>query len=191
LGLLGADVLKFDIEDDELVQATVERVELDVLEVSALGRLRAASELCTRLAQTDPTVTVQLEGAWDDIERNGPTAVNKAANCVVEVLDQTLRAVAPEDDVRGWHMRTGRTAKDFGNQGQVTRALRVKYVAAEIGGARKLAVSLYESFADLLDPLYRRLQAAKHASAADVTRVRSLLLTAESFLPGLLLSAID
>jgi hypothetical protein len=42
LGLLGADVLESDLEDDELLQATVEQVELEVLAVSEPGRLRAA-----------------------------------------------------------------------------------------------------------------------------------------------------
>lgn len=45
----------------------------------------------------------------------------------------------------------------------------------------KTAVAEHESLAGLLDPLHQRLQRVKHASTADVTLVRSLLLTVEGF----------
>jgi hypothetical protein len=188
LGLLGADVLESDFDDDELVQATVQQVELDVLVASEPGRLRAARDLYARLGEIDPTVPDLLEGAWEDIDRNGPAAASKAAHCIVEVLDRTLRAAAPEDAVREWHTRTGRPASEFGDRGQVTRPLRVRYVASEIGGTRQLVVAQYESLTGLLSPLHGRLEGVKHASTADVTLVRSLLLTAESFLTLLFLS---
>lgn len=188
LGLLGADVLESDLEDGELVQATVRQVELEVLAASEPGRLRAAHELYARLGTIDPTVPDLLEAAWQDIERNGPAAASKAAHCIVEVLDRTLRAAAPEDAVREWHTRTRRSAKEFGDRGQMTRPLRVRYLAAEIGGTRELVVAQYESLAGLLSPLHGRLEGVKHASTADVMLVRSLLLTAEGFLTLLFLS---
>ena len=104
------------------------------------------------------------------------------------MLDRTLRAAAPEDAVREWHTRTRRSAKEFGDRGQMTRPLRVRYLAAEIGGTRELVVAQYESLAGLLSPLHGRLEGVKHASTADVMLVRSLLLTAEGFLTLLFLS---
>ncbi len=190
LGLLGADVLESDLDDAELVQATVQQVELEVLVASEPGRLRAARELYARLGAIDPTVPELLEGAWEDIERNGPAAASKAAHCIVEVLDRTLRAAAPDDAVREWHTHTRRPAKEFGDRGQVTRPLRVRYLASEIGGTRELAVTQYESLTGLLSPLHGRLEGVKHASTADVTQVRSLLLTAEGFLTLLFLSTM-
>jgi hypothetical protein len=189
LGLLGADVLESDL-DGELVQATVQQVELEVLVASEPGRLRTARELYARLGAIDSTVPELLEGAWEDIERNGPAAASKAAHCIVEGLDRTLRAAAPDDAVREWHTRTGRPATEFGNRGQVTRPLRVRYLASEIGGTRELVVAQYESLTGLLSPLHGRLEGVKHASTADVTLVRSLLLTAEGFLTLLFLSTM-
>jgi hypothetical protein len=188
LGLLGADLLESDLEDGELVEATVRQVELEVLVASEPGRLRAAQELYARLGAIDPTVPDLLEAAWQDIEGNGPPAASKAAHCIVEVLDRTLRAAAPEDAVREWHTRTRRSAKEFGDRGQMTRPLRVRYLAAEIGGTRELVVAQYESLTGLLSPLHGRLEGVKHASTADVMLVRSLLLTAEGFLTLLFLS---
>lgn len=190
LGLLGADVLESDLEDAELVQAA-EQVELQVLVASEPGRLRAAQELYSRLGAIDATVPQLLEGAWEDIGRDGPAAASKAAHCIVEALDRTLRRAAPDDAVREWHTRTKRPAKEFGNEGQVTRPLRVKYLAAEIGGTRELVVAQYEGLAGLLSPLYGRSQGVKHASTADVLLVRSLLLAAESFLTLMFLSTMS
>jgi len=188
LGLLGADLLESDLEDADLVQATVHQVELEVLAASAPARLRAARELYARLGAIDPTVPELLEGAWEDIERDGRAAASKAAHCVVEALDRTLRAAAPDDAVREWHTRAKRSAREFGDRGQVTRPLRVRYLASEIGGTRELVVAQYESLTGLLSPLHGRLEGVKHASTADVTLVRSLLLTAEGFLTLLFLS---
>jgi hypothetical protein len=87
------------------VQTTVAQVELTVLVASEPGRLQAARELYARLGWIDPTVPDLLEGAWEDIERNGPSAASKAAHYIVEVLDRTLRATAPDDAVREWRSR--------------------------------------------------------------------------------------
>jgi hypothetical protein len=51
-------------------------------------------------------------------------------------------------------------------------------------------VAQYESLAGLLSPLRGRLEGVKHASTADVTLVRGLLLTAEGFLTLLFLSTM-
>lgn len=88
-------------------------------------------------------------------------------------------------------MPATRPATEFGDRGQLARPLRVRYLASEIGGTRKLAVAQYESLTGLLDPLYQRLQGVKHASTADVTLVRSLLLTVEGFLTLLFLSTMS
>lgn len=182
LGLLGADVLESGAPDGELVQVTVERVEVDVLAPSERARLRAAKELYMRLGAIDPTTPELLDGAWDDVERNGPAAATKAAHCIEEVLDRTLRAAATETAVLEWHTRTDRSRSEFGDRGQITRSLRVKYLASQIGGTQELVVAQYESLTKLLTPLVRRLQGVKHASTADMLLVRSLLQTAEGFL---------
>jgi hypothetical protein len=107
------------------------------------------------------------------------------------VLDRTLRATAPEAAVREWHTRANRSPDEFGVRNQVTRPLRVRYLASEIGGTKQLVVAQFESLTGLLSPLHGRLEGVKHASTADVTLVRSLLLTAEGFLTLLFLSTVD
>jgi hypothetical protein len=117
LGVARADVLESDLDDAEFVEATVAQVELTVLVASEPGRSRAARELYARLGWIDPTVPDLLEGTWNDIERNGPAAASKAARYIVEVLDRTLRAAAPDDAVREWRSRA--TAHE-------TRILRIR-----------------------------------------------------------------
>jgi hypothetical protein len=190
LGLFGADVLESGIDDTDFLDLAVERVETDVLAPWGRARLRAAGELYDRLAAIDPTVPDLLRGAWEEIDRDGPAAASKAAHCLVEALDRTLRVAAPEDAVRVWHAANRRSTSEFGDRGQVTRPLRVMYLAAQIGGAKKVVIAQYESLTTLLTPLHGRLEGVKHASTADVTAVRSLLLTVEGFLSVLFLGSL-
>jgi hypothetical protein len=125
----------------------------------------------------DPDVPQFLRGAWDDLERDGPAAASKAAHCIVETLDHTLRAAAPEDAVRARHAASGRSSKEWEGQGKPPRSLRVKFLAQRAGDASKVAIQQYESLATLVSPLHGRLQGVKHASAGDVALVRNLLWT--------------
>jgi len=187
LGLLGADVLTSGADDDEVVDAAVRRVEADVLVPWEEGRLELADELYARLRVIDATVPELLAGAWDELQRNGPAAVEKAAHCIIEVLDRTLRAAAPDDEVRAWHTRAGRPATEWAGQNRPPYTLRVKFLAQRLGGERTVVVAQFESLASFHTSLRGRLQAAKHASQGDLTTVRSLLLSAEYLLMQLFL----
>ena len=188
LGLLGADLVMSGAEDEELADTAVRCVETEVLLPWEQGRLTVARDLYERLGEIDETVPELLSGAWEDLERNGPAAASKAAHCGIEAIDRTLRAAAPDDDVRKWHTASGRPASEWANQARPTRALRVKFIAQGLGDQRTVVVAQYESLASILGPLHSRLEAAKHASQGDVTTVRSLLLSAESLLTMLFLA---
>ncbi len=129
-----------------------------------------------------------MRSVWDDPQRNGPAAVEKAVHCIVEVLDRTLRAAAPDDAVREWHARERRPAQEWEGQDRPPRGLRVGFLAHQIGGERGVAVAEYESLVQLRKRLTERLQAVKHASQGDLLAVRNLLLGTEYLLTMLFVS---
>ena len=188
LGLLGADVLQPGVNDAGFVELAVEHVESDILAPWDRARLRSAKELYARLGEIEPTVPELLYAAWEEVERNGPAAVSKTAHCAVEALDRTLRAAAPEKVVLGWHTTTRRPASELSEHGKVTHPLRIRYLGAQAGGAKKLIVEQYESLEALFSPLRGRLEGAKHASIGDLTTARNLLMTTEAFLSVLFMS---
>jgi hypothetical protein len=152
------------------------------------GRLKLGRDLRDRLGAIDSSVPELLAGAWDDLERNGPAAVEKAAHCITEVLDRTLRAAAPDAEVREWHSQAGRPAAEWEDRERPPHSLRVKFLAQRLGGERTVVVAQFDSLATLHKTLRSRLQAIKHASAGDLTTVRSLLLVTEDLLALLFLS---
>src|ERR1700680_901544 len=64
LGILSADVLTSGTEDTELVEASVGRIEADVLQPWEAGRLGLARDLYERLREIDLTVPELLAGGW-------------------------------------------------------------------------------------------------------------------------------
>lgn len=189
LGLLAADMVGSAAADTQFEPEAVERVQAEVLEPWRQGRLDSTEQLYVRLGTIDATVPELLKGAWDNVLRNGPAAASQAAYCVTEVLDRTLRAAAPDDEVRAWHTATGRPAAEWENQDRPPRSLRVKFLAQRAGGTRKLVVAQYESLATLVQPLQGRLQGVKHASTGEVALVCALLQTTESFLTVLFMTS--
>jgi hypothetical protein len=186
LGLLGGDVLTSDI-DEELDDQASDEVEKEVLTPWRAERLLVTDELYSVLRRLDPKVPDLLDGAWDDVARRGPAAVEKIATCATEVLDRTLRAAAPDDAVREWHARTGRPTSEWERQDRPPHALRVRFLANQLGGERAVVEAQAEALALLHRRVRDRLQAAKHASRGDIAAVRTLLVTGESLLITLLL----
>jgi hypothetical protein len=186
LGLLGGDVLTSDI-DEKLDDRASDEVEKEVLAPWRAQRLLVADELYAVLHRLDPKVPDLLDAAWDDIARRGPAAVEKIANCLVEVLDRTLRSAAPDDAVREWHVRTGRPTSEWEGRDRPPHALRVRFLANRLGGERTVVEAQAEALALLHRRVRDRLQAVKHASRGDVAAVRTLLVTGESLLVALLL----
>ena len=188
LGIISADVLTSDVGDTDLLEASATRIEVDVLQPWEERRIKLGRDLRERLGAIDPSVPELLAGAWDELERNGPAAVEKASHCIVEVLDRTLRAAAPDAAVREWHARAGRPVAEWEGRERPPHSLRVKYLARRLGGERTVVVAQFESLAGLHKVLRERLQAGKHASRGDLVTVRNLLLGTEDLLTLLFLT---
>jgi len=186
LSLLGSDLLASPDVDPGLAAEGADRIESEVVEPWMAARLEVTAELYAVLAQLDPKVAELLNGAWDDVRRNGPAAAEKAANCTVEAVERALRRAAPDDAVRAWHAENDRPAKEWEGQDRPPHALRVKYLVRNLSGPRPLVESQATAFASVVGRLRKQLQATKHASAGDLVAVRNLLITAESLLISLL-----
>ncbi|MGA5703045.1 hypothetical protein [Peterkaempfera bronchialis] len=188
LGLVGGDLLTSVSADDDLSEEVTERVEDRVLTPWQKARLDVFSDLYAALASLDPTVPDLLDGAWDDLHRAGPAAAVKAANCVIEVVDRTFRAAAPDERVREWHSAQRRPASEWEGQPRPPHALRAKYLARNLGDDRVLVEAQAEAFAAMSRRIRGPVQRIKHASQGDISRVKALLLSAEYLLVALFLT---
>lgn len=74
-----------------------------------------------------PGASEQLLGAWERLDNPGPAAVSQAADSIVELVDRTLRALAPKDEVLRWHTSQSRSKDELHNGGP-TRRLRIIYI---------------------------------------------------------------
>ena len=181
LSLLAADTADSRVDDRTAELATVVDTEV---ETWTDGHVRWQEDLLGVTADLDPQVPELLRGAWDDVHRQGPAAISKICNCVVEALDRALRAAAPDDEVRSWSDSAKRPASEWdSDRRRPTRALRIRYVIhikhIHDGG-------VIDAQAEALIALNRSLmgeaQSAKHASTATMARARSLLVAAEALL---------
>jgi hypothetical protein len=182
LALLGSDLLTSPDADPEVIAEGADRVGSDVVEPWMAARQQVTADLYEVLARLDRKIPELLNGAWDDISRNGPAAAEKAANCAVEAIDRALRIAAPDDAVRAWHQETSRPASEWEGRDRPPHRLRVKYLYRDLAGARDLVVSQVDAMATVVKRLRGRIEAAKHASQGDLVAVRALVCQAESVL---------
>ena len=187
LGLVGGDLLTSVTMDDDISAEATERVEGQVLAPWEEARVDVFRDLYAVLASLDPTVPELLDGAWDEVRRAGPAAAVKAANCVIEVVDRTFRAAAPDDKVREWHQAERRPKAEWEGEPRPPHALRAKYLARNLGNDRELAEAQADAFAAMSRRIRKPVQKIKHASRGDIVKVKTLLLSAEYLLVGLLL----
>lgn len=113
--------------------------------------------LVTRLDEHCPGASEQLLGAWERLEKPGPAAVSQAADSIVELVDRTLRSLAPNDEVLLWHADEGRPEDEL-HQGRPTRRLRVFYIFRSAGHPDRAAAA-----ADHLIALCQLAQGEKHS----------------------------
>jgi len=98
------------------------------------GRVHLTDELAQWLGIVCPKVVPKLQGAWHALASNGPDAASQAANSGVEVLDWTLRTLAPEAELLAWREGAGAHKDDLDERtGRPTRPLRVRYIVREQG----------------------------------------------------------
>ena len=145
-----AGVVLTEQDDEEL-----ERIEAEV--VASLGSRTASSQLRVGLAEIDERLAEKLDGAWERIIRGGADSTSQAANSLMELIDWTLRELAPNDAVLAWHSTEGRPAKEL-HEGKPTRPLRVRYAVRQYP-EKNSSLNLYlKAVAELTDTI----QGAKH-----------------------------
>jgi hypothetical protein len=145
LALLGLDLLTSTDADPGVIAEGADWIESDVVEPWRTARQQVTDDLYVVLAGLDRSLPELLNGAWDDIARNGPAATEKVANCAVEAIDRALRFAAPDEAVRAWHSQNGRPDSEWEGRKNPTHRLRVKYLCRDLPGARDLVVGQVEA----------------------------------------------
>ena len=80
-------------------------------------------------------------------------------DCVVEALDRTLRALAPEAEAMSWHAANKRPPAEL-HEGRPTRALRARNSTRDRPGERKLTICQIDSVVALVAAVQSPLQGA-------------------------------
>jgi Predicted pPIWI-associating nuclease len=160
----------------EPVNAAVERVRAE--NSAARGPIEASTDLRLRLVQVHPDLQNRLDGAWERINNGGADAASQAANSLMEVVDWTLRLLAPDNEVLEWHTAQARSETEL-HQGKPTRTVRIRYVARD--HPEKLrAVELYVKS---IQELVKVIQSPKHAvETRAVEALGPIALTVEGLL---------
>ncbi|WP_126641063.1 hypothetical protein [Embleya hyalina] len=190
LTLTGTDLLTAEDLDGDLADEAAEHVEQETLQPWQQARLDATDELYTALGDLDRTVPELLDGAWHTIRNQGPAAAVTIANCVVEAMDRSLRAAAPDDQVHPWHARNRRPSAEITKDGRPTRALRVNYVMRGFKGEAELVRAQIDALVTMTTRISNHGQKLKHASQGDITTARTLVCTVESLLMSLFLERL-
>jgi hypothetical protein len=189
-GLVLGESLTAELDDDDgdvLVGTAV----TDLIEPWQEGFDETRAELFAALEGLSPHLANLLRGAWFNIRANGPAAAASAANCLVEVLDQTLHALVDDSTLPVWLADRGYVGLEYLDQksGHPTRRARLAY-ALQTRSKRdaQLLRSLEAGLAASLSPLRSQLESSKHGRVdVGVHAVRCHAVAVESFLINLLL----
>ena len=152
--------LTSDEPDEEVLDALGDSGEIRAL----LAREAVYGGLRPALATLDSGLVRRLDGAWERVGTPGPDAASQAANSLMELIDATLRAAAPDGPVVAWHARERRPADEIHN-GRPTRTLRVRFIL----DGRPEAAAAVDLSRKALGEFVSLLQGGKHD-----TRPRSL-----------------
>lgn len=155
------------------------------------GRELARRDLFSALQQVFPYAVELLDGAWYNIITAGPAAATSASHCLVEAFDQTLRALAPDEDVDAWAAASGRPRKDtYSDRGRLTRRARIAFVLRHRSQRDRQAVlGLEASLSSTSAATLGVLQSGKHDGRdVTVTVVRLHAVLIEDVLMQLLLA---
>lgn len=186
-GIAAADLLAADgvveLEAGELLEA-------EVVDPWVSGPQKSRAVLLARLGALEGSIPELLQAAWDQVERKGPAAVSMAAHAVVEAVDRTLRAVAPDEAVL-----TAQAAGDLNKEavydkgGRLvpTRTGRIALALLQRRpGEAKLVAAQTKALAKTVSVAQEELQAGKHASEGTVGLIRTYLVSVEYVLTQLL-----
>jgi hypothetical protein len=180
-GLVARDALLRPLTGDDL-DAVLEVVETKVIEPWRSARDGVGEHLHARLSTIDPKLAELFCGGWETLATQGAGYIEAACHLILETLQRTLTATAPDDAVRAWAEQNGIPVKEITSNGRVTRRARLRYLYAGRKGERRLVVAELEALDASVEEVVSRLNAGKHASAADLASVRANFATAEAML---------
>lgn len=186
-GITAADLI---LTGGTIDTEAVELLEAEVVEPWVSGVDTSRQVLFVRLGTLNPDVPDLLRGAWHQVEANGPAAASMASHAAQEVIDRTLRAVAPDELVMRLDA-AGRLPKDstYEKEGKL-RPTRVGRIAAALHERHpreaKVVAAQAKALAVSVSYLSENFQAGKHGSSGSVGLVRTYLVSAEAFLTQLL-----
>ena len=116
------------------------------------------------------------EGAWEAFLSAGADAHRQSAHSARELIDWTLRTLAPDSVFSPEKIRA------FGHSGHPTRRMRARYIL----GGRSRASDFVEAMAKAVDENYASLAAVAHTGQSSQTRLRGLIRGCEAVLLVLL-----
>lgn len=188
-GLLLGESLTAELHDDGEILVGAATTQLIEPWQEAFDDTR--SDLFVALERLSPNLADLLRGAWFNIKTNGPAAASSAANCLVEVLDQTLHALVDESSLPGWLADSGHVGQEYldASSGRPTRRARLAYVLQTRSKRdAQLLRGLEAGLAASLSPLHDQLESAKHGRVdIGVQVIRCHAVAVEGFLINLLL----
>jgi hypothetical protein len=124
-----------------------------------VARTEAVDRIADWLGSVHPRLAVKFKGMWHVVQSRGPDYASQAANSAVELIDHTLRTLAPEDDVIAWQELKGKYAKEVNPQnGRPHRSLRIRYIAER----RAIRASSVDYIIKSVTGVLKDLQAIKH-----------------------------
>lgn len=152
-------------------------------------RRRALDPLDEALAAISPHLVEVRAGAWSAVASSEPDALRQAAHSARELIDQTLKLSAPDEQVKAepWYQ------SDATSRSGVTRRHRLRFLMernrlAQSEGELRIA----EKACDLVLAIDKRLQAISHARETPVgTDVEDAMLAAEIALRRVLVPGAD
>ena len=191
-GLVAADLL---VSPGVIEREAGELLEDEVVEPWIAGPQRSRDVLFARLGALDAAIPELLQAAWDQVESKGPAAASMASHAVVETLDRTLRAVAPNEAVlaadAGGHLPKNSTYDKDGKLAP-TRTGRIAFALLERrSGETKLVAAQTKSLSNTVSIVHQELQSGKHASEGSVGLIRTYLVSVEHVLMQLLFEPGD
>lgn len=132
--------------------------------------------LLGRLRDLAPVSADHLLGAWEALTQPRHAATSTVSNHVVELIDQTLRALAPHDDVLAWLMTQPRR-HGMVHDGRPTRPARVRYV---MRNRPRLDTAVIDEQARAISRLTKDVQSKKHGDAAQLQVLTGYLIAVEN-----------
>lgn len=176
--------------DEAHLELLVERSDVEVLEPWRQGQADLQTQLYDELHRINPAIPDRLKGAWEDIGRDGPAAVSKAANCLVEALDATLHALCEGADLLVWLAENGLKGERYIAKGHPTRAARAAFASRSRSRRdRRLVTSLEDGVVTQLVALISAVEGSKHERiviSVAASGIRSHAASAEALLAALL-----